>query len=311
MLAISERSVRRWQSHFNKLGDVKDEPHTGRPRITDEKTDTNIALTAIEEPFTATPKQIKRKLGLDVSPRTVRRRLDEAGLHGRIARREHRYDEDELAARLAFAYKYKDKPPAWWARVVFSDEVHVKRGHHGKIWVQRPAGEAYDSRYMMPDDDELAEGENVTMWGCFCAKEIGTAEIFIGDLTGAKYATILRNNLVQSVNKWFGKNSIDWCFLQDNVRVHTAPAPRLLFHTKCWQVLDFPTYSPDLNPIENLWFVFKEEIERLNPETAEELEEAMKATWEDFDSEYLTKLAHSMPDRLAEVIANNGHKTHY
>ncbi len=95
------------------------------------------------------------------------------------------------------------------------------------------------------------------------------------------------------------------------MRVHTAPAPRLLFHTKCWQVLDFPTYSPDLNPIENLWFVFKEQVERLNPETAEELEEVMRVEWESFSSEYLTKLAHSMPERLAEVIANNGHKTHY
>jgi transposase len=311
MLAVSERSVRRWESHFNTQGDVQDEQRSGRPRSTDENTDINIALTAIEEPFAATPKQVKRKLGLEVSARTVRRRLDEAGLHGRIARREHRYDEDELAGRLAFAHKHKDWTVAQWEQVVCSDEVHVKRGHHGKIWVQRPAGEAYDARYMMPGDEELAEGENVTMWGCFCAQEIGTAEIFIGDLTGAKYATILRNNLVQSVNKWFGKNSVDWYFLHDNVRVHTAPAPRLLFHTKCWQVLDFPTYSPDLNPIENLWFVFKEEVERLNPETAEELEEAMRVVWESFDAEYLTSLMHSMPKRLAQVIANNGHKTHY
>jgi hypothetical protein len=311
MLAISERSVRRWDSRFNKEGDVLDEQRSGRPHATDENTDINIALTAIEEPFAATPKQIKRRLGLEISARTVRRRLDEADLRGRIARREHRYDEAELAARIAFAHKYKDKPPEWWERVVFSDEVHVKRGHHGKIWVQRPAGEAYDARYMMTDDDELAQGENVTMWGCFCAQEIGTAEIFIGDLTGAKYATILRNNLVQSVNKWFGKDSVDWYFLQDNAKVHTAPAPRLLFHTKCWQILDFPTYSPDLNPIENLWFVLKEEVETLNPETAEELEAAMKVVWEGMSTECLTKLAHSMPERLAEVIANNGHKTHY
>jgi transposase len=293
MLAISERSVRRWETRFKNSDSVKDEARTGRPRATDENTDINIAVVAHVEPFAATPKQVKRKLDLEVSARTVRRRLDEAGLHGRIARREHRYDEDELAARLAFAHKYKDKSPEWWERVVMSDEVHVKRGHHGKIWVQRPAGEAYDARYVMPEDEELAEGENVTMWGCFCAQEIGTAEIFIGDLTGAKYATILRNNLVQSVDKWFGKNSVDWYFLQDNAKVHTAPAPRLLFHTKCWQVLDFPTYSPDLNPIENLWFVFKEEVERLNPETATELEAAMKVAWESFDVGYLTKLAHT------------------
>lgn len=303
--------MRRWESHFKNTDDVRDENRSGRQRATDENTDINIALTAIEEPFAATPKQIKRRLGLEISARTVRRRLDEADLRGRIARREHRYAEDELAARLAFAHKYKDKSPAWWGRVVFSDEVHVKRGHHGKIWVQRPAGEAYDARYMMPDDDELAQGENVTMWGCFCAQEIGTAEIFTGDLTGAKYATILRNNLVQSVDQWFGKNSINWYFLQDNAKVHTAPASRLLFHIKCWQILDFPTYSPDLNPIENLWFVFKEEVETLNPETAEELEAAMKVAWESFNAEYLTKLAHSMPKRLAEVVANNGHKTHY
>ena len=50
----------------------------------DESTDANIIASAIEKKFT-TPKRIKREQQVAVSTRTIRRRLNEAGLFGHVA----------------------------------------------------------------------------------------------------------------------------------------------------------------------------------------------------------------------------------
>ena len=144
MLAVSKPTVRHWNGHYEKHLDVQDDSRSGRPRETDEATDINIAVFARVEPHQSTPKQVKRKLDLDVSARTVRRRLDEAGLHGRVEREEHVLDENDLRRRLAFAHGYKHWTAADWERVIFSDEKHFTLGQHGQQWVQRPPGEAYN-----------------------------------------------------------------------------------------------------------------------------------------------------------------------
>ena len=80
-LHFNRRTVSHWIDEYLRTTDVKDRPRTGRPRVTDDITDTNITLTAIIDKFTS-PRQIKRKLELDGSRMTIDRRLQEAGLFG-------------------------------------------------------------------------------------------------------------------------------------------------------------------------------------------------------------------------------------
>lgn len=91
-------------------GTVSSGSRSGRPRSTDWATDVNIAVTARIDKFTS-PRQVKRKLNLDVSPRTIDRRLQEAGLFGRVARHKRNYSPAELQKRLSFANGYKDWTP--------------------------------------------------------------------------------------------------------------------------------------------------------------------------------------------------------
>jgi hypothetical protein len=310
MLGISESTVRRTVTRFERTGDVKDSSRSGRPRITDENTDINIAVVARVETHNSRPKQVKRKLDLDCSARTVRRREDEAGVFGRVARTVHKLTGNDLRRRLAFANGYKHWTVQQWERVIFSDEKKWSLGQHGQQWVQRPRGEAYNPDYTVTKNENPTL---VTLWGCFAAHEIGQAEIFEGDMNGQKYCSLLEANLKPTFKKFFPQGEVgeQWYFQQDNDPSHTSSRARQWFHCNGVTVLDFPPWSPDLNPIENVWSQLVRAVDTHNARDEAELEAAIQKEWESIDADYLTTLVHSMPKRLQMVIDNNGYKIHY
>jgi len=76
-------------------------------------------------------------------------------------------------------------------------------------------------------------------------------------------------------------------------------------------MIDFPPYSPDLSPIENLWSILKARIEHRLIRTIDEVERVLKEEWEAIDKDLLIRLAHSMPARCQAVVQNRGHKAPY
>ena len=104
-----------------------------------------------------------------------------------------------------------------------------------------------------------------------------------------------------------------WRFQQDNAPIHTSNHTKNFFTDTDIEVLECPADSPDLNLIENLWgYLFqKVYIDFKQCENVECLKEAIAFAWDSIDSEYLQKLARSMPRRCTEVIERKGDCTHY
>jgi transposase len=304
-LKCSENTVSMWVHRWADTHSVADADRSGRPRCTDEDTDIAIEACAEEKKRTV-PKVIKKELQLECSARTIRRRLDEVGLFGRVGRTEYVYDERDIQRRLSFAEGYANWLVADWDRVIFSDETHIEVYGRSRVWVQRPSGAAFDPEYMV---ERVPHSERVSLWGCFCGRGVGQAEIFVGEFNAKRYVDILQHNLLQTALHFYPNE--DWWFQQDNAPQHTANISRRWFHNHGVNLLDFPPYSPDLNPIENLWGILKARIEKRLARTTDEIERVLKEEWEALDKELLTSLAHSMPARCAAVVANHGHKAPY
>jgi len=80
-----------------------------------------------------------------------------------------------------------------------------------------------------------------------------------------------------------------------------------------WGPGSWPSNSPDLNPIENLWHVLRSNIRKRKrqPRNKEELISALREEWKKLDMNIVNGLVDSMPRRMQAVIEARGGPTHY
>lgn len=297
------RSVRYWLAH----PDLQDQPRSGRKRKTTAAQDAAIVDEAKETKFT-TPRHIKRKLGLDVSFRTIDRRLIEHGLFGRVARHKKKFSDEEKRKRLSFAEGYKSWTAEDWMRVEFADEkLFLGEGFWGQVFVRRPKGEALNPAYCVDQDPHPVK---VSAWACFSGHGLGYMYIFNENMDAKKLKKILGTHLIESAELHFDvEHAEQWWLLQDNAPQHKSFLVRAWLFNHGIQCIDFPPYSPDLNPIENLWADLARRVEEFQCDTMEELQDIVAEQWKETDTELLRKLARSMPERCQAVIDAKGDHT--
>lgn len=172
---------------------------------------------------------IKRKISAQmespVGARTIRRRLVEGGLHGRVARKKPLVAEKQRKKRIQFAKSHAGWTTNQWKYIVWSDETKINRiSQDGARHIRRPKGQAYKPRFVIPVVKH--GGGSIYVWGCFSWNGVGPIYRIEGTLTAAKYTEILRDVLVP----WADQNMpVIWKFQQDNNPKHTARLTKKFF----------------------------------------------------------------------------------
>ncbi|KAK3556744.1 hypothetical protein QTP70_015910 [Hemibagrus guttatus] len=149
-------------------------------------------------------------------------------------------------------------------------------------------------------------GGNIMLWGCFSAKGPGRLIRVKERMNGAMYREILSKNLLPSARALKMKRG--WVFQHDNDPKHTARATKEWLRKKHFKVLEWPSQSPDLNPIENLWRELKIRVAQRQPQNITALEEICMEEWA---ATVCKNLVATYRKRLTSVIANKGYITKY
>lgn len=304
---VSKSAVYKIYAKYLQHNTVKNLHGRGRKRNTSAYDDRRIVRESRHNPST-TSRNIVEQLKLNISSRTVRRRLKEAGLKSYVARRKPHISKVNKKKRLAFAKKYINKPLSFWKQVIWSDEskfelLNKKKRTH--VW--RKPNEALKKQYVLPTVKH--GGGSIMIWACFSRYGVGNLVPIHGIMNADRYIDILSENLEESVLKM--DLDEEWIFQQDNDPKHTAKKTKQFFQDCKIKVLEWPPQSPDLNPIENLWSLLDAGIPLEKRHNKEEFLNELQLKFKRIDKNYLEKLVESVPRRLQAVIKAKGYNTKY
>ncbi len=211
-------------------------------------------------------------------------------------------------ARLEFARAHADKDEDYWDSILWSDETKINVfGTDGFKTVWRRKGEEYKEKCMVPTVKH--GGGGVLMWGCMSAAGVGELHFIDGIMNSQMYCSILKEKMLPSLRA-LGRRAL---FQHNNDPKHTSNSKATVGFLKknSVKVIQWPSMSPDLDPIEHLWGILKRQVEHHSPSSIQSLKEVILEQWKKIDLAKCRQLVHSMPRRLGAVIKNHGGHTKY
>lgn len=301
---VSRGAVQKILLKHQRLGTVADRPGRGRKRKSDHREDRKI-IREIKKNPSITIREIKEKLNLSISDRVIRRRIAENGLKSHFARKRPFISQINKKKRLKFARAHITKPLEFWKSVVWSDESKFElfnKKRRQRVW--RRSGEALQDKHLQPTVKH--GGGNIMVWGCFSWFGVGNLAVINGIMTADGYIDVLNENLEESLLKMGLEEK--YTFQQDNDPKHTAKKTLAFFRACRIKPLEWPPQSPDLNPIENLWAILDNKVDKTDVTNKQTYFAALERAWNELDPRYLRNLVESMPKRLQVIIkAKGGH----
>lgn len=147
-----------------------------------------------------------------------------------------------------------------YVKIVWSDESMIRLVISGNGKVYRKAGEVFSGDCVVKN---VKHPLQVMIFGSICSLGLGKLYFVEDHMNSIQYVKVIDDVVVPQLKKWFGKpgqGRRKFYFMQDSAPCHTSKLSmaRLAFHKL--NVLPWPSNSPDMNPIENVWAVLKQEV---------------------------------------------------
>lgn len=246
--------------------------------------------------------KIKSELQLEYSSRTVRRVLNSCpSLVYKKMKTKPPLTKLHKSARYSFADQaIRDRLD--WSKIIWSDEK--------KFNLDGPDGLRYYWHDLRDEKQLLSKrafgGGSLMVWGAFVNDTMLDLVVVDHKLDSKKYIEVLKKSLVPYMKPGLK-------FMQDGASAHRSKMTTNWLQNQKIDTIKWPAYSPDLNPIENIWgslarAVFANGRQFKNKS---ELKEEVMRQWALISKNELNNLKRSMTDRVLSVIKTNGGSTKY
>ena len=288
---IPQSTISRLWNKFKETKTVDDKKRTGRPRKIRTKMKNEIMME-LEKPHTSC-KNIATKIG--ISKTSVFYIAKELGYNFHYCEEIPKLSEENKMKRKAYCEQWKDKD---LSKIIFSDEsyFHIFRNTLGQ-W----------SKEKQIFVEKINPNKALMVWGAInwsgksklCIEEWGFK------INQDSYIEILENYLVPFADLIYGKDE-EWTFLQDNAPAHRGKKTTKYLEESQISLMGHPPYSPDLNPIEFIWRLLKDDVEKQSPQNLDELKNAIFKAWENIDQTQICGVISHLQNKMLEVFKNDG-----
>jgi transposase len=311
---VAHSTVIRINQKLKLTGNLQNRPKTGRPRLFNKRYERRIIRYILTgDCSTAVDIQNKLKIHeeIDVSAETIRRILKRNGFKSKIKSKKPFLSKKHKRQRLNFAQKYKNWTVEDWKKIIWSDESKVMLyDSNGRQYCWKKSNESLDERHIKPTIK--FGGGNIMIWGCICSQGIGNLCRINEKMNSELYCQVLEEDFLGTL-EWYNINKDDIIFQHDNDPKHVSKYTRTWLNNNNINVLEWPSQSPDLNPIEHIWSDIKYQLRKLSRQVTskEDLWDKLQDIWNNIEVEKCTKLIETIPKRISDVIKAKGGYTEW
>lgn len=308
-LKLSKTCVHNAITRNKATGSNQTRSRSGRPKCTTQSEDNLIVVTSKRNRLLTAPQireQMNSSRSKPVSVTTVKRRLRDAGLFGRVAVRKPLLRPQNKKKRMQWALTHRDWTAEDFKKVLWTDESKFQIfGSKRRTYVRRSAEEKMLPVCVVPTVKH--GGGSIMVWGCFSSRGTGDLVRINGIMKKEQYKQILQRNAVPSGLRLIGNG---FFFQQDNDPKHSSKLCRGYLEGKeakgILRNMVWPPQSPDLNPIELLWDELDRNVRSCCPSSQEDMWKALQESWNQISSETIDKLIDRLPRLVKKVIKCKG-----
>ena len=284
----------------------------GRPQVLGSTDKISIINCLRAKPWLSASK-IKERLLLKAQPRTIRLYLESLNYSYRKPYRKPKLSNQDKVNRVDWALKYNNFD---FSRIVFADECSIwMNDWQGRMWLKKGSQHFIGTKAYYP---------KVHVWGGIGKDGVLGIHIFQGNLTAPRFVAILKESLIPAANDMYGKGK--WNLAHDNDPKHRALVTQNFLKSEKvisllnlsnlspllgTTVVNWPSRSPDVNPIENVWALLKADVAQKNPKSVEALISTIYDSWKKLDKNSIMNIFNSIYDRVDMLIEGDGEPLPY
>ncbi|GFX26025.1 transposable element Tcb1 transposase [Trichonephila clavipes] len=254
-------------------------------------------------------RQLSSAASTKVSGQTVYRRLGHIGLYARRPVRCVPLTATHCRLRLTWSRENALWTPQQWSCVTFSHESRFSlQSDSRRTLIWRVPGTLYHQ-----DNTTERHRYGGAGWLVRAGVILGSrTDLHVQSvtMTGHIYRDVI---LEQHVRLFRGAMGAEFLFMDDNTRPHRANIVDECLQSEDITRMDWPAYSPDLNPIEHVWDMLGRRIAARQPPPTclLELRRALLDKWCNIPQDQIDNLILSMPRHCKACIASSGRHTPY